>query len=41
MGVCHSKTTLKRSGAQKHIEIDFEKLRKYNEERMKTNYAQQ
>lgn len=41
MGVCNSKTTLKRAGAQKHIEIDFEKLKKYNEERMKSSYNQQ
>ncbi|CAD8144135.1 unnamed protein product [Paramecium pentaurelia] len=47
MGVCQSQknsSNLKRSGAQQFIFIDFDKLRKYNEERQnldKNNCQQQ
>lgn len=33
MGICHSKSKLKRSGAFQCIPIDFDKLKKYNQER--------
>ncbi|CAD8176672.1 unnamed protein product [Paramecium pentaurelia] len=33
MGICHSKSKLKRSGAFHCIPIDFDKLKKYNQER--------
>ncbi|CAD8059112.1 unnamed protein product [Paramecium sonneborni] len=47
MGICQSQknaSNLKRSGAQQFIFIDFDKLKKYNEERQKldkNNYQQQ
>ncbi|CAD8094189.1 unnamed protein product [Paramecium sonneborni] len=35
MGICHTKSKLKRSGALQCIPIDFDKLKKYNKERQK------
>ncbi|CAD8181479.1 unnamed protein product [Paramecium octaurelia] len=37
MGICHSKSKLKRSGAFQCIPIDFDKLKRYNEERQKND----
>ncbi|CAK86500.1 unnamed protein product (macronuclear) [Paramecium tetraurelia] len=43
MGICQSKSKLKRSGAFHFIPIDFDKLKKHNKEREKNdpNVAQQ